>query len=644
MHSAARRARKPLTLLALLGAVAALVLGGAGPASAHAVLTRSAPSDTSVVKKAPREVSISFTQPVGLPESSLRVLSPRNVRVSEGRAEHSDGSKRTARIALTDKLMKGTYTVSWRVISDDGHPISGAFTFSVGKPSATSAALSSVPSADPVVSLLNQVSRYAAYGGLTLLVGVAGFVLLCWPAALALRLVRRLLLAGWLTLAGSALLLLLLRGPYETGRGVLGAFDPSLLASTLGAKAGTLLLIRMLLVIAAGLVVARWAGRPADRAGSDAEPAPPGTGVRIAGVLLSVALAVTWAAAEHASVGPQVAVAIPAAVLHILAMTVWLGGLLTLVLMLRRTGTGPEVPASAVARFSRLAFGAVAVLTVTGVYQSWRQVGSLGALASTEYGRLLSAKVVLVVLVLAAAAFSRRWTARLVRAAPAAPRRTAAESPRRVPVTQTVGGGSAAAHDGSAPLPPPSPAGVGGPDVPDEPSRPVPSGPPREEHRRGLRRSVAVEAVLSLIVLAITTVLTGTQSSRAVAQSAAFAAVPRQPPTTLAVIPFDTGAPGGSGRVQVTLSPGQVGENVVQAVVYGPTGLISAVPEMRITLTQRARGIGPLDAKLTDLQGWWSGDTLRLPVPGTWLMRVTVRVSDVDQTTVSQNVTIKALP
>lgn len=42
---------------------------------------------------------------------------------------------------LPDKLAQGTYMVSWRVVSADGHPISGAFTFSIGKPSATSAVL-----------------------------------------------------------------------------------------------------------------------------------------------------------------------------------------------------------------------------------------------------------------------------------------------------------------------------------------------------------------------------------------------------------------------------------------------------------------------------------------------------------------------
>jgi copper transport protein len=47
--------------------------------------------------------------------------------------------------------------------------------------------------------------------------------------------------------------------------------------------------------------------------------------------------------------------------------------------------------------------------------------------------------------------------------------------------------------------------------------------------------------------------------------------------------------------VQITWDPGRVGVNSVQAVVYGPDGGLSTVPELRLTLTLPARGIGPLD-------------------------------------------------
>ncbi|MGC4971672.1 copper resistance CopC/CopD family protein [Streptomyces sp. DT199] len=662
MPTASRRARKPLTALALIGAVLAFLLGGAGPASAHAVLTKSDPADTVVLKSAPQHVTLTFTEAVTLSDGSLRVLSPRNERVNKGPVEYVNGKTNTVRVALRDKLIKGTYTVSWRVVSSDSHPISGAFTFSVGKPSATSAVLPSGPSVDPTVSRLYGVARYVAYGGLAMLIGVAGFALLCWPAALGLRLVRRLLLSGWLALVTSTLVLLLLRGAYESGRGVTALFDPSLLGPILAGKTGTALVVRLLLITVAGLALAPITGRlvgraeGTDRAATESAPGsaetagnvraiPPSVGARVAGVLLAVGLAVTWAAAEHASAGLQVPVAIPVAVLHLLAMAMWLGGLITLALILWRTPADTTVPASAVTRFSQLAFAAVLVLTATGVYQSWRQVGSLTDLSSTEYGRILCLKVAAVVLVLTAAKFSRQWAVQPVHETQSARDTPAVAAPQRVRVSQTVGAGSSTG-EGSFPD-----AGSAEPDSDEQSSAGDTVGSSEQTHslpeqrRRGLRRSVAAEAVLGVIVLAITTVLTGTPPSRAAAQDGAAVAGTQQPaPAAVATIPFDAGTPNGYGKVQITFLSGQVGDNRVEVLVFGADSGIIAVPEVRLTLTQRAQGIGPLDAKLTDRNGYWATDNLRLPIPGTWTLGVTVRISDVDQATVSKNVTIRPLP
>jgi copper transport protein len=130
------RRRRGVRALALLGGVLALVLfGGAGGASAHAALTSSDPGDGSVLKSAPRQVTVTFSESVGLLDDSLRVLTPENRRVHTGEVSHADGRSDTARVTLPRGLGTGTFTVAWRVVSADSHPISGAFTFSIGKPS-----------------------------------------------------------------------------------------------------------------------------------------------------------------------------------------------------------------------------------------------------------------------------------------------------------------------------------------------------------------------------------------------------------------------------------------------------------------------------------------------------------------------------
>jgi copper transport protein len=153
---------------------------------------------------------------------------------------------------------------------------------------------------------------------------------------------------------------------------------------------------------------------------------------------------------------------------------------------------------------------------------------------------------------------------------------------------------------------------------------------------------VLVEVAVAAVVLAITTVLTGTLPGRAEAEAARRAPAGALPPTAQVTVPFDTGTGTvtGRGTVQVTLDPARVGENGVQAVVYGAdTGLV-VVPEVRITFSLPSRELGPIDAELTDRGGYWSTNDVNLPLAGTWTMKTTVRVSDVDQVTQEKRVRI----
>jgi copper transport protein len=93
--------------------------------------------------------------------------------------------------------------------------------------------------------------------------------------------------------------------------------------------------------------------------------------------------------------------------LHVLAASVWLGGLAMLVGVVLPSGKGNPQLAQPVRRFSVLAFSCVGALVVTGTIQAWRQVGELPALTGTHYGELLLLKVGLLSVVLLFAAASR---------------------------------------------------------------------------------------------------------------------------------------------------------------------------------------------------------------------------------------------
>ncbi|MEU8866575.1 copper resistance CopC/CopD family protein [Streptomyces umbrinus] len=625
--------RRAVALVALLGTL--FLLGGAGSASAHSAVRETTPGEGTVLKSAPKQVTMTFTESVGITDDSLRVLSPENRRVNAGDTEHASGRSDSVRVPLDDGLADGTYTVAWRVVSADSHPISGAFTFSIGKPSETTASVSAEPAVNPASGALYDIARYAAYAAVALLIGAATFVLVCRPASA--EPLRGLVRAGWWVLVATTAALLLFRGPYERGTGPSTLLDPELVENTLTSRPGWALLARLALLAGAAVFLVRLGrGAAAETEGPEKEQVRPKPVVLAVGGVLAVGLAGTWAAAEHASAGIQVPLAMTSSMLHLLAMAVWLGGLAALLTTLHRSEA--LLSAASVARFSRLAFASVAVLVLTGVYQSWRGLGSWDAVFDTSYGRILVVKVCAVVLLLAAAGFSRRWTGRL----------TDAEEPLRVPVLETVGaraggsadsGAGASSSSGDAGESTSAAAGDGSDEKPENESEPtsVPGA------RRGaLRRSVLAEVVVGVVVLVITTVLTGTQPGRAEIETAAAeetaAAGQRTASTTL--IPFDVGTPGGQGKVQIVLEPGRVGENTVEAVVIGPDGGIATVPEIRLSFTLASQKIGPIDAGLTNKGGYWGTSSLNLPIPGTWTMKVTIRTSDIDQVSESRRVKI----
>ncbi|ULR51761.1 copper resistance protein CopC/CopD [Streptomyces deccanensis] len=661
------------------------LLGGAGSASAHAALKGSDPVDGSVLDAAPRDVTLRFTESVSLLADSIRVVDPENRAVDTGKPGRAGDRADTARVTLPTGLDDGTYTIAWRVISADSHPISGALIFSIGEPSATAAVLPDDLAEDPLTASLYDITRYFAYGALALLIGVTFFlaVVLRGPG----EALRKLLLAGWLALLLSSATLLLLRGPYERGSGIGAALDLSVLRDTLVSRPGLALLARLgLLALAAVLLV---------RVRRQGERQEWGKGALVCGALLSVGLAGTWAAAEHASAGIQVPVAMTSSVLHLLAMAVWLGGLTALLTVLYRAPR--TLTAAVVDRFSRLAFASVVVLVVTGVYQSWRGLGSWSAFTSTAYGEVLVAKLVAVLMLLVAAAFSRRWTGRLgaaerarragdetgagagavagesvagsrgavgaavpaavsVSAAVAAPVRVpervgaaeadaasdssnssaaSAASDSSESSSSSGAADSSGAPDSSGPTDGSGPTGASGsPDDEDD--------APGDMPRQALRRSVLAEFTVAVVVLVITTVLTGTLPGRAAAEIAQESAGQAAGGVTASssVLPFDVGTPNGHGKVQIDLGPGRVGKNSVQAVVFGPDDGIATVPELRLTFTLKAQKIGPIDAKLTDRGGYWATDTLQLPLPGKWTMKLTVRTTEIDQVTVEKSVRV----
>ncbi|MFG2261161.1 copper resistance CopC/CopD family protein [Streptomyces mirabilis] len=684
-------------LLLLLLAVIGAVLAGAAPASAHAALTGSDPQQGAVVGRAPTQVSLTFSEKVAMSDDSVRVLDPKGKRVDTGKATDLGGT--TYGVKLHSGLPDGTFTVTYQVVSADSHPVSGAFTFSVGAPSQTSVALSDPAVGGGVVGALYGVGRYVSYAGFILLVGGAAFVLACWQRGAGVRPVQRLVVSGWLALTGATLALLLLRGSY-VGSGKVGdIFDLTLLGQVLQTKAGAALVSRLLLLAAGALFIAvlfgayarrdeadatdatdvSGRGDASDKGGvdADAEKRDLTFGLAIGGAVVAAGLAASWAMAEHASTGIQAALAMPVDVLHLLAVAVWLGGLSALLVALFRAPVETQIDAAAVRRFSRLAFGSVTVLAATGIYQSWRQVGSWSALTGTWYGQLLLIKIGLVAVLVGIAWISRRWTAQLSEAPQAKALATAGA--KAGAGTGTTGGATALAELRTK-QPTKVPANSrksssGGSDSENADSRDSNSGHSnsRDSHsadsrraaqlarqqtavatarqkrlrdadpaRAGLRRSVLAEAGVAVVLLAVTTVLTSTEPGRTeeAAKQATSSSSQRSGPLSLK-LPFDTGGQDGKGTAEITLAPARVGGNEMHVYVERPNGKAFDIPEVKVAFTLKAKKIGPLPVTPDRIAtGHWSAIGVQIPMAGDWEIAVTVRTSDIDQTTVTKNAKI----
>lgn len=445
--------RRSASLLLTLLAALTLLTVTAPAASAHAALLSTMPNDAEILQGSPSEVTLTFGEPVGIALGALRVLSPDGDRVDGGAPSRTDGGK-VVHLPVKPGLAEGSYLVVWRVVSADSHPVAGAFTFSVGKPSVEAKELlgrgnlTSLASAPRAPGLALGVSRFLGFAALMVLLGGSVFFLLLWPAGIT-RL-RGLLVAATLVEGVAAGLALALQGPYAAGKGLSSTFDRELLSSVLDSQYGQATAWRGALCVVLLLVLLVVRRRPRVVAGI--------------GVGLGLACAATWSRAGHAGVGEWQPITFLSDLTHLLAVSVWVGGLLILVVGMRGRWTEPH-SARILPGWSRLASVAVVVLIASGTFASIREVGELGALFSTRYGGLLISKIALVGLMLLFALIGR-----------AVVRQHHSKSTARVdsePHTQ-----------------------------------------PTEDHLAALRRSTAIEAVLAAVVLAVTAILVNTTPAK----------------------------------------------------------------------------------------------------------------------------------
>lgn len=556
--------RRLATLLVALAALLGGALLLAGPASAHATVTTSTPADGARLQQAPKTVDITFDEGVTVGSVGyLHVTDQSGARIDTGATTQPAQDQIT--VTIRSGLGDGTYTASFRVTSADSHPVAGTIRFLVGDGALVRGSVSASGGNGASETALD-VIRWLSFAGLALLGGV-WLLLTVWPEGRDDRRARRFVWGGWIAVGAGALLELLLQGPYTAGLGPQRLFDPALIDNTLHTDYGQLHSARLLLLGALGLLFALSLR-------VDAKPAP---WEGIAG-LAGIGIAATFSAAGHAGTADPTGLSIVIDMLHLLAMTAWVGALVMLVgaVLPRRE---PDEIRRVVPMVSTVAFAGVVVLAATGSYNAWRGIGTVDAIFTTSYGLLVVAKVVLFVGLLAVAYVSRR----VVR-------------------TRIVGSTLAYANTDTA--------------LEDDEETDL------ETER--LRRGAFVEAAIAMVVLGLTAVLVSQPRGKE-----DLAEQYRQPIAASTQL-------SGNRSVEVTADPGTHG-NVNVTVDVSP----GARPQsITATATQTDKRIGPIPVKLSRAGRLTFDGTAALPVAGPWRFALVVTFTDFDATTTDVTLTL----
>ena len=379
--------------LAGIVAVAALVL----PASAwaHAALLQTVPVASRTVNVVPTEVRLRFSEPVEPRFAIVSVTDATGRQVTDGDPAAAPGSPQTLVTPLV-RVPEGWYLVFWRVISADGHPVRGAFTFAVG-PNPGPPPQFRVPSLSETATTTQLlIARWVVF--LSTMSALGLFVLRAVIARPVVRVVRgcslRSLNIAFVVALGVALVATPIYALLATAQFTLRSFwdfgdvIPAVRSSGFGEDFLDLELVLGLFAI--GAIAALVVDRPEREQRSVAEllALPAALAAGLAALVLP-------ALAGHAGQKSPRGLSLPLDTAHLTAGSIWLGGLIGLVVFWFSVGRAGRAAALAyvVPRFSVVALCSVLLLIGTGIGQAFQELPTFASLWETSYGQALIWKI-----------------------------------------------------------------------------------------------------------------------------------------------------------------------------------------------------------------------------------------------------------
>jgi copper transport protein len=384
--------------LVLLVVTFALVLPAA--ASAHAYLVHTVPPASVILNRPPPSVALTYDEAVEPRFAIISVTDVGGSQVTTGPVRRSAGNPDTLVVPLRAHLPEGWYLVYWRAISVDGHPVQGAFTFAVG-PNPGPAPQFVVPKISQTATTPKLlVARWAVF--LSIMAAVGLFVMRILIARPVARRVEGVSLRPVTVAFAVAAAVGLLAVPVyldiatsvDSLRSMfsVGALVPLFRVTAFGRGYVDLELCFVLFVFAAAVAIA--VDRPEGATRSI------GALLSLIGALLGLGatLLVPGLTGHAAQTSPR-GLSITLDWLHLVAGSIWLGGLVGLVVLWAALPSAKRVAGLAVCipRFSNVAFISVLLLLATGTGATIVHIPILAALWQTSWGKAILVKIGLLV-------------------------------------------------------------------------------------------------------------------------------------------------------------------------------------------------------------------------------------------------------
>jgi copper transport protein len=533
-------------LIAVVVAVSAAsfvaLVGSAGPVSAHASLESSDPAPSAVLEDSPDVIRLDFSEVVSPSADSIQIFDAAGEPISGGSVAVGE-SPTTVELTGFPTLNDGIHVVAWRVVSGDGHLVRGAFTFTVGSADtgdvdvgeliggvlASRSGTAGVDTALVIVRWLSYLAVVIALGGAAFLVN----------AFVDRRRLSTLILASLAVLGLATIVHFALQGVYLESTGWSGLLDADAWRRVLDTRFGVGALVRLGLITL--LVPLMLVIPPDDEARARARLGS--SWWQSSTALVGAGVLVTFSVGGHPSAVPLAGVAVMVDAVHLGAVALWIGGLVTTLV----AGRGRS---EVVARLSRTSTYAAPIAVLTGAWQTWRIGGGFGDLNDTTWGRGMIVKIAIVIVLLALGAVAR--------VAVRAPMRRDDETSDRQPVR--------------------------------------------------VRRLVVTEVVVALTVLVASAYVVGESP-----------VVARQPQVYSATLVQ------GSLIVDLTVTPGLVGNNEIHVMVSPPGGTLQRVESLEMRVTRTGDGRGPIDVEVLGVGPNHFVGRVGFTEGGEWILEVLVR-------------------